>query len=399
MSGKDILLVWKRSGEESCRVRERNKRWVLVWTLGMVLLLTGGCGARRRAAPLGVTPIYEEPQGHRVPSAVESLRPGPAVVVPPSTGVFAPVLVPAPKPEAMGIVTNTPVRSVWTSVGTWAVTNELKLEPMRMLQGEYVWSTPHGLMSFRAGSMVGRWEGASFWLSTPPRLTARGDLELQSLDLAKLCRPLLEPSFGVKLGKRVVVVDAGHGGRSLGTRSVVDGRLEKEFTLDWGLRLSKLLKAKGWNVVMTRTNDVDVAVEDRIALANSVGAGFFVSLHFNAESTHTQSGLEAYCLTPVGMASHLQRDQSDRPDVECVNNRFDDDNTRLGMRVHHAMIKGAGVADRGLRRARYPAVLRNQNCPAVLVEGGYLSHRTEAVLISKPEYRQRLAEALARVFE
>jgi len=55
-----------------------------------------------------------------------------------------------------------------------------------------------------------------------------------------------------------------------------------------------------------------------------------------------------------------------------------------------------GQHDRGVRRARFLGVLRNQQRPAILIEGGYLSNKREALLISEPAYRQKLAEAVAR---
>jgi N-acetylmuramoyl-L-alanine amidase len=64
--------------------------------------------------------------------------------------------------------------------------------------------------------------------------------------------------------------------------------------------------------------------------------------------------------------------------------------------VHRALLQVNGRHDRGLRRARYLGVLRGQNRPAILVEGGYLSNPHEARLIADPAYRQRLAEAVAK---
>jgi N-acetylmuramoyl-L-alanine amidase len=59
------------------------------------------------------------------------------------------------------------------------------------------------------------------------------------------------------------------------------------------------------------------------------------------------------------------------------------------------MLRKTGRKDRGVRRARFMTVLRDQHRPAVLLEGGYLSNPEEAKLIATPEYRQKLAEAVA----
>jgi N-acetylmuramoyl-L-alanine amidase len=66
------------------------------------------------------------------------------------------------------------------------------------------------------------------------------------------------------------------------------------------------------------------------------------------------------------------------------------------MAVHRALVEGAGAADRGVKRARFMAVLKTQARPAILIEGGYLSNPEEAGKISRPEYRQQLAEAVCR---
>ena len=64
--------------------------------------------------------------------------------------------------------------------------------------------------------------------------------------------------------------------------------------------------------------------------------------------------------------------------------------------MHRALLQVNGRHDRGVRRARFLGVLRGQRCPAVLVEGGYLSNPQEARRIADPAYRQKLAEAVAQ---
>jgi N-acetylmuramoyl-L-alanine amidase len=65
------------------------------------------------------------------------------------------------------------------------------------------------------------------------------------------------------------------------------------------------------------------------------------------------------------------------------------------MRIQRTLLKVTGAKDHGVRRARFMTVLRGQNRPAVLVEGGYLSNPREARRIADPAYRQKLAEAVA----
>ena len=66
---------------------------------------------------------------------------------------------------------------------------------------------------------------------------------------------------------------------------------------------------------------------------------------------------------------------------------------------HRRLLAATGAADRGVKRARFMGVLRGQNRPAILVEGGYLSNPEEARKIGTPAYRQKLAEAVASALE
>ena len=133
-------------------------------------------------------------------------------------------------------------------------------------------------------------------------------------------------------------------------------------------------------------------------IADQNRADLFVSLHFNA-SNPSAKGLETYCTTPVGMPSTLIRGYSDPMGSTLPNNVFDFQNMHLAARVHDSLLRYAGMEDRGIRRARFMSVIVNQNRPAILIEGGYLSDPTEARLIASAQYRQRLAEAVAVALE
>jgi N-acetylmuramoyl-L-alanine amidase len=123
----------------------------------------------------------------------------------------------------------------------------------------------------------------------------------------------------------------------------------------------------------------------------------FISLHFNSTPDRGKKigGLETYCITPTGMPSTLTRGFTDPWSEHLPNNAFDAQNLQLAVRVHSALLRATGIEDRGVRHSRFETVLRGQNCPAILVEGGYLSNPREAAQIESAEYRQKLAEAVA----
>lgn len=228
-----------------------------------------------------------------------------------------------------------------------------------------------------------------------------GQIFLHVLDLQKNIEPQLQAFNGATKSNRVVVVDPGHGGLDAGTRSADGGRWEREFTLDWARRLAPLLERNGWRVFLTRTKDEDVSLPNRVAFAERMQADLFLSLHFNSagNGTEDQAGLETYCLTPAGMSSSLTRGYNDNPDQVFPNNAYDRENLQYAIRLHRALLKVGGLADRGVRRARYQAVVRAQRRPAVLIEGGYLSNPAEAQRIADPAFRQQLAEAVATALE
>jgi len=221
-------------------------------------------------------------------------------------------------------------------------------------------------------------------------------LLVHALDAQKNLLPLARFPVLPNETNPVVVIDPGHGGENTGARSVRDGRFEKDFALDWALRLRPLLEGRGWKVFLTRTNDIDLFLSERVALATELHATLFLSLHFNSAARPDQSGLETYCLTPAGLPSTLTRDYEDDTALVFPNNAFDSQNLQYALRLHRALVETTGGVDRGVRRARFMGVLRTQNRPAVLLEAGYLSNPREAQLIGQPEYRQKLAEAVVK---
>jgi N-acetylmuramoyl-L-alanine amidase len=161
-------------------------------------------------------------------------------------------------------------------------------------------------MVLEIGSRDATWNDIDIQLGFAPEFID-DQVFVHSVDLQKNIEPLL---FGPPLifGSRVIVIDPGHGGANVGTHSVLDGRLEKEFTLDWAKRLAPLLETNGWKVFLTRTSDVTMSNLDRVVFAEAHHADLFISLHFNSGAPDKKpAGLETYCLTPAGMPSTLTR--------------------------------------------------------------------------------------------
>jgi N-acetylmuramoyl-L-alanine amidase len=363
------------------------------------LLFLAGCATQPSAQPPEIVtepgPVISSPLNWTNPAAAKEFAPQPAMQVPPVVSTVTINKLPA-------AVSNPALVTTWTSLNRWAAAHNLGA-PHRLTGSpvtSYALGSKNGVMVLEIGSHEATWNGIEINLAFEPQFID-GEVFLHGLDLQKnleplLCAPPLE--FGAN---RIIVIDPGHGGGNPGTASVLDGRLEKEFTLDWARRLAPLLETNGWKVFLTRTSDVYVTNADRVVFAEARHADLFISLHFNAtlDRDKKTGGLETYCITPTGMPSTLTRGFADPWSLRLPNNAFDEQNLQLAVRVQSAVLRATGIEDRGVRRSRFDTVLRGQNRPAILIEGGYLSNPAEAKLIESPEYRQKLAEAVANALK
>ena len=234
--------------------------------------------------------------------------------------------------------------------------------------------------------------GVTHWLSAPV-LETHGQLWIASVDVLKVIDPVIRQGrLPGKTPVRTVVLDPGHGGSDRGT-SGITGR-EKVLTLDLAKRVQRLLEAAGLKVYPTRTNDENVSLGDRVAIAERRHADLFVSLHFN--SGGNAQGIETYCVPPAGAVSTANpfRHFFGGGDDKCASNQFDEKNTWLAHCVQRALLRSTGANDRGIRRARF-VVIRDATCPAILVESGFLSNPAEEQRLLQADYRDKLAKGIA----
>ncbi|MEI6860925.1 MAG: N-acetylmuramoyl-L-alanine amidase [Verrucomicrobiota bacterium] len=240
-------------------------------------------------------------------------------------------------------------------------------------------------------------DGLKIYLGDPALLRARAFL-VSRTDAEKLIGPLLSPAgLGVPTpALRIIVLDPGHGGADAGTVNATLGVFEKTFALDVAQRLKPLLEAKGYQVVLTRTDDRYIPLPERPALANRARADLFISIHFNSAAPSVQ-GTEIFTFAPQGQRSVESWAAGAKDDSEHMfdsSNRFDAWNAIAAHALHGAFLAGLGTADRG-QKIRHLAVLRGLNCPGVLIEAAFLSHPAEAQRVATPAYRQRIAEGIA----
>ncbi len=236
--------------------------------------------------------------------------------------------------------------------------------------------------------------GVRNWLCFPVLAQHDGKFLVSRIDLAKTIEPQFRPHMIRNLGRiKTVVLDPGHGGVEKGAGSSYGN--EKDFTLDVALKLRPLLQAKGFQVVMTRQKDELVPLHERARIANATRDSIFVSIHFNATDWNASAtGFEIYSLTPRGAPSTQDNALLERFLNMQAGSPVDAPSLILSTSVYHAMLGYMPEFDRGVKRARF-AVLRLTSIPAILVEGGFLTERDESRFIARPEWRARLAQAIA----
>jgi N-acetylmuramoyl-L-alanine amidase len=164
---------------------------------------------------------------------------------------------------------------------------------------------------------------------------------------------------------QTVVIDPGHGGKDSGTHSRIGGQ-EKNNALDVARRVNADLEHAGFRTVMTRDQDVFIPLNDRAAISNRQENAIFVSIHFNDSRNHSIRGAEAYYNS--GAAAQLAGK------IEG----------NLGQMCPVRFMKYANFR-----------VLRLNQYPAVLVECGYLSNKSEARLCANAGYRIQIADRIA----
>jgi N-acetylmuramoyl-L-alanine amidase len=285
----------------------------------------------------------------------------------------------------------------YTPLGDWARANGFS-GFMRDHGHEIVLTNRVVRMVFDVDSAQAEINGINVRLSFP-LANEKGVPLIAQLDLDKTIRPLLYPSRYVTPKKiTTICLDPGHGGKDTGNRvgGLFFGHSEKTYTLALALELRDQLKRAGFNVILTRNKDTFVELPLRPDIANEHNADLFVSLHFNATQVgkNEVEGPETYCITPVGAASSNAQGEGANYGATTAN-RFEDQSLLLAYQMEKSLVRNLGVEDRGVRRARF-AVLRDAEMPAILIEGGYMTHPTEGKNIFDAAYRKQMAAAIVR---
>jgi N-acetylmuramoyl-L-alanine amidase len=281
----------------------------------------------------------------------------------------------------------------YVPLATWAHANNFGGYTLNR-DGEIVLTNKASRLVFNQDSVDATINNIGVRLSFP---IAKGGF-ISQLDVDKTIRPLIFPQKPSAKRITTICLDPGHGGKDTGNRV---GRFftksEKTYTLALGLELRRQLQQVGFNVILTRDKDVYPELPVRPDLANRCGADLFISLHFNSSPSDPEDveGPETYCITPVGAASSNDSEGVGASHGACPANRYEDKSLLLAYQVQKSLVRSLGVNDRSVRRARFE-VLRSAAMPAILIEGGYMSHPVEGRKIFDAGWRRQMAAAIMR---
>jgi len=255
--------------------------------------------------------------------------------------------------------------------------------------GELLLTNRWGRLAFKTDTSRLVLDGVLVWLEWPV-IKDRDRPYLSAKDLNSVLNPLIKPNK-LPSGKRIrrIALSAGHGGKDPG--NMEGSRLEKTYTLKLAREVEKRLRAAGFEVIQVRERDEFIPLEERSARANRKQADLYLSLHFNGapSGSGAAQGAETFALTlNNGRSTNGGRSSSSQR-----GNRQDNENILLAYHIHRMILNSLGLVDRGVKHANF-VELRDAQMPAVLIEGGFMDNREDALKIFSDQERGQLADAI-----
>jgi N-acetylmuramoyl-L-alanine amidase len=234
--------------------------------------------------------------------------------------------------------------------------------------------------------------------------------------VASIAPPIIAPPMPAApvSNKKIIVIDAGHGGIDSGTMGV-DGSMEKDLVLDEAIRLGRELQRRGYTVHLTRNKDVYIPLRERMNIGRGYDADLFISLHADSNPDASVEGMSVYTLSESGSdkeAAALARkeNQSDiiagvdlsggnSPVASILIDLAQRDtmnhSSRFAETVVSRLSRTTDILPREPHRSAAFVVLKAPDVPAVLIELGYLSNAHDAAQMAMDGWRNGVAGAIA----
>jgi len=234
--------------------------------------------------------------------------------------------------------------------------------------------------------------------------------------------PARQPAVTRASVRQTVVIDAGHGGPDHGMSGPIGTSpwfVEKDVTLSVAKKLATVLRARGVDVLMTRTTDTLIALADRGKIANSNHGDVFISIHVNAPGYNSaaaarERGFETYFLAEAKTEDERRVQDMENESVkfetganapkgdplnfiitDMAQNEHLRESSDLALTIQNGLIDVHPGPNRGVQQANF-SVLRGSYMPAVLIEIGFGSNQSEATYLSDQDNQRALARNIGQ---
>lgn len=171
------------------------------------------------------------------------------------------------------------------------------------------------------------------------------------------------------LSESIIVIDPGHGGTDSGALGINQKHEEKTYTLRTSKEIESTLDQAGAKVIMTRSNDSFVDLAPRPQIANKAKADAFISIHYDSSDTNNSG---------TGDTTYYYHDNG---------------SIQLAKAINQQLIDYVPLYNRGVKFANYQ-VLRDNQRPAILIEGGYINTDSDFKVLSGSTYPKKVAKAI-----
>ena len=237
--------------------------------------------------------------------------------------------------------------------------------------------------------------------STPEKTRQFTTDNLESSDIARQ----------LALGVRTIVIDPGHGGSDPGAPGYYKNVWEKDIVLKLAKKLAVTLRDRlKCTVILTRSNDSKLSLEERTAIANTQRADLFISLHCNAAKNRRLAGIETYILNlatdsqAIAVAARenatSEKNISDLEYIlsDLMKHAKIEESTRLANVVHRSFVGGmkkkySGINNLGVKRAPF-YVLLGARMPSILIETSFISNKAECKRLISDAYQASVSDSI-----
>ena len=230
-------------------------------------------------------------------------------------------------------------------------------------------------------------------------------------------------SFNVMADTFTVVIDPGHGGKDYGAIGHVLKLNEKDLNLDVALRLASKIRTAypEVNVVLTRSTDVFIPLQERANIANRNNSNLFISIHTNSAESRKAYGAEVFILGTEKMEKNLDVAMRENAVMkleadyqttyqgfdpnsvdsyimfELMQNQYMDRSLKFATLIQKQFVEQIHRSDRGVRQAAFWVLLKTA-CPSVLVEMGFVSNKEEEKYLGSDKGKREIAESIFNAF-